>query len=223
MDFILMEEIPMPRTIFDISAPIDATTPIWPGDTPISIERVWDMESGSPVNVGRITLSPHTATHADAPLHYDQQGVAIGLVDIDPYLGECLVLHVESAGPVVNIEDIDLALSDIPWDLAPRVLLRTCAQAPIVEWNNDFKAVSADAIDWLAERGVKLIGIDTPSLDLQNSKTMDAHHRVREHGMAILEGLVLDDVTAGVYELIALPLKLVSLDASPVRAILRTY
>ena len=212
----------MPQRLFDISAPIDSNTPVWPGDTPVTLERVWKMEAGSPVNVGRMTLSPHTATHADAPLHYDQDGVAIGAVGLDVYLGECLVLAIKARGSHVSVEEMESALRSAQLQLAPRVLIRTYAKAPTAKWDSEFAAISADAIDWLAERGVRLIGVDTPSLDPQESKTMDAHHRVRAHKMAILEGLILDDVPNGTYELIALPLKLNTLDASPVRAILRS-
>jgi arylformamidase len=108
--------------------------------------------------------------------------------------------------------------------LPPRVLLRTYQVAPQQQWDDGFAAVAAATIDLLAQHGVRLIGIDTASLDPQDSKTMDAHHAVRRNNMAILEGIVLDAVPAtpfGDYELIALPLKLGGLDASPVRAILR--
>jgi arylformamidase len=105
--------------------------------------------------------------------------------------------------------------------LPPRVLFRTYRQAPVKEWDSDFRAVAPETIDFLAKHGVRLIGVDTPSLDPETSKTMDAHLRVLKHGMAILEGIVLDDVAEGGYELIALPLKFDTLDASPVRAVLR--
>ncbi|MGU7781658.1 arylformamidase [Burkholderia sp. PU8-34] len=208
-------------TLWDISPPVASATPVWPGDTPVTIERVWRMEAGSPVNVARLTLSPHTGAHTDAPLHYDADGAPIGEVPLDTYLGPCRVIHCIGASPVVTPADIvashAAALDGVP----PRVLLRTYAQAPVAQWDPEFCAVAPATIDLLAERGVKLIGIDTPSLDPQESKTMDAHHRVRAHRMAILEGIVLDDVPPGDYELIALPLKLATLDASPVRAVLR--
>ena len=111
-------------------------------------------------------------------------------------------------------------LKNIP-PCPPRVLLRTWPRAPLDRWVSDFRAVAPATIDLLAARGVLLIGVDTPSLDPETSKTMDAHHRVRVHDMAILEGLVLDRVAPGDYELIALPLPIVGADASPVRAILR--
>jgi arylformamidase len=204
-------------TLWDISPPIDPATPVWPGDTPVSIERVWRMEAGSPVNVGRLTLSPHTGAHADAPLHYDAAGAPIGAVPLDAYLGPCRVIHCLDAAPAVRPDALRAALAGAP----PRVLLRTCREAAQRHWDSAFCAVAPQTIDLLAEHGVRLIGIDTPSLDPQESKTMDAHHRIRTHRMAILEGLVLDAVPPGDYELIALPLKLATLDASPVRAVLR--
>ncbi|WP_431820323.1 arylformamidase [Burkholderia sp. F1] len=204
-------------TLWDISPPVDPATPVWPGDTPVTVERVWRMEAGSPVNVARLTLSPHTGAHTDAPLHYDADGAPIGAVPLDAYLGPCRVIHCVGASPVVTPADVAAALDAVP----PRVLLRTYAHAPVAQWDADFCAVAPDTIDLLAEHGVKLIGIDTPSLDPQESKTMDAHRRIRAHRMAILEGIVLDAVPAGDYELIALPLKLATLDASPVRAVLR--
>ncbi|GAB7521148.1 arylformamidase [Paraburkholderia sp. 2C] len=205
------------RTLWDITPAVDAGTPVWPGDTPVGIDRVWRMEAGSPVNVARLTLSPHTGAHTDAPLHYDPKGAAIGEVPLEAYLGPCRVIHCIGAAPVVAPEHVQAALHGVP----ARVLLRTYAQAPLHEWDNAFSAVAPATIDLLATHGVRLIGIDTPSLDPQDSKAMDAHLRVRAHGMAILEGIVLDDVEAGDYELIALPLKLTTLDASPVRAVLR--
>ncbi|TDQ72125.1 arylformamidase [Paraburkholderia silvatlantica] len=203
--------------IKDISPPIHPETPVWPGDTPVGVERVWRMEAGSPVNVARVTLSPHTGAHTDAPLHYDAEGAPIGEVPLDTYIGACRVIHCVGAAPLVLPEHVKGALPGVP----PRVLLRTYAHAPQDRWDSQFCAVAAETIDLLAAHGVRLIGIDTPSLDPQESKTMDAHHRIRAHGMAILEGVVLDAVAPGDYELIALPLKFATLDASPVRAVLR--
>ncbi|WOD20731.1 arylformamidase [Paraburkholderia kirstenboschensis] len=205
------------QTLWDITPAVDTATPVWPGDTPVGIERVWRIEAGSPVNVARLTLSPHTGAHTDAPLHYDAEGAAIGHVPLDIYLGRCRVIHCIGASPVVMPQHLDGLQGDLP----PRVLLRTYRDAPTAAWDSGFCAVAPETIDLLAANGVRLIGIDTPSLDPQESKTMDAHHRVRAHGMAILEGIVLDDVAPGDYELIALPLKLTTLDASPVRAVLR--
>lgn len=203
--------------IWDISPPLHTGTPVWPGDTELGIERVWRIEAGSPVNVARVTMSPHTGAHTDAPLHYDEHGAPIGEVALDTYIGACRVIHCIGAAPLVQPEHVEHALDGLP----PRVLLRTYAHASVERWDSAFCAVAPATIDLLAARGVRLLGIDTPSLDPQESKTMDAHHRIRAHRMAILEGIVLDAIAPGDYELIALPLKFTTLDASPVRAVLR--
>ncbi|MBU9598007.1 arylformamidase [Burkholderia multivorans] len=205
------------KKLWDISPAIAPGMPVWPGDTPVGIERVWRMDQGSPVNVGRMTLSPHTGAHVDAPLHYDNAGAAIGDVPLDVYLGPCRVIDCIGASPCIQPEHVAPSLDGVP----ARVILRTYARAPVGHWDSSFCAVASDTIDLLASHRVRLIAIDTPSLDPQDSKTMDAHLRVRAHRMAILEGVVLDGVPTGDYELIALPLKLTTLDASPVRAVLR--
>lgn len=209
---------PAAPRLFDISPALSPATPVWPGDTPFAEARTWRMGPDCPVNVGRFTLSPHTGAHADAPLHYAADGLPIGAVPLEPYLGPCRVIHCLDAQPLVMPAHVTAHLHAVP----PRVLLRTYATAPQAAWDPAFCAVAAETIALLAAHGVRLIGIDTPSLDPQDSKTMDAHRMIATHRMAILEGLVLDAVPAGDYELIALPLRLAHLDASPVRAVLRT-
>jgi arylformamidase len=203
--------------LWDISPPLRPGIPVWPGDTPFSSERTWHLTASCPVNVSRITLSTHSGAHADAPFHYDAEGAPVGGLDLARYLGPCRVIHAVGARPLVEPADVIGALtSDIR-----RVLIRTYARAPQERWDPDFAAIAPATIDALAARGVFLIGVDTPSLDPPESKTMDAHNAVRRHGFSILEGLVLDAVPPGDYELIALPLALADLDAAPVRAILR--
>ncbi|MFA5981998.1 MULTISPECIES: arylformamidase [Pseudomonas] len=205
------------KTWWDISPPLSTATPTWPGDTPFQEERVWQFGPECPVNVGRVTLSPHTGAHVDAPLHYSADGAPIGEVSLDVYMGPCRVLHCLDSGALVQPQQLQGRVDNLP----ERVLLRTYPQAPLTEWDANFTAIAPQTIELLASLGVRLIGIDTPSLDPQQSKTMDSHNAVARHGMAILEGIVLDDVPEGDYELIALPLRFAHLDASPVRAILR--
>ncbi len=203
--------------IWDISQVMRPGLPVWPGDTEFTHTGTWNMAEGSPVNVSALTMSTHSGSHADAPLHYCAQGSDIATVDLEPYLGECLVVDARhSAG---RIEVADLPRGPLP----ARVLFRTYAAFPHDVWEADFTAVAPDTIRDLTARGVQLIGIDTPSLDPQDSKSMDAHLAVLAANMRVLEGLVLDDVPAGRYELIALPLAIAGADASPVRAILREF
>lgn len=203
--------------LWDISPAIGPGAPVFPGDTPFSMRWTWRIGPGCPVNVSALTLSPHTGSHTDAPLHYDEDGRAIADVPLDAYIGPCRVIHAIGAAPLVRPADVADALAGTP----PRVLLRTYERAPTAAWDPAFAAIAPETIDALHAAGVRLVGIDTPSLDPADSKTLDAHRRVRALGLAILEGIVLDEVAAGDYELIALPLKLAGCDASPVRAVLR--
>ncbi len=172
---------------------------------------------GCPVNVSALTLSPHVGAHAeDAPLHYADGAASIGAVELEPYLGRCRVIHAIGRRPLVTVADLERAAADLP----PRVLVRTNQRAPTA-WTDDFAAYAPEAIDWLAALGVRLVGIDTASVDPADSKTLDSHQRLLRHDLRVLENLVLDDVPEGDYELIALPLKLITADASPVRAVLR--
>lgn len=203
--------------LWDISPALRPGMPAWPGDTSFAAERTWHLADRCPVNVARVTMSTHTGAHADAPLHYDAAGMPVGGLDLARYLGSCRVVHAIGVRPLVGA-------ADIVGQLAPdttRVLVRTYRRAPQAAWDPDFAAIDPAAVDALAARGIVLIGIDTPSLDPQESKTMDAHHAVRRHRLSILEGLVLDAVAPGDYELIALPLAFAELDAAPVRAVLR--
>ena len=202
-------------TIYDISQTLRPGLPVWPGDTQFSFERTWLMEDGSPVNVGRMGMSTHSGTHGDAPLHYAKGAADIASVALDPYLGECLVVDVRHAGDWVQVADLP------PLNGATRVLLRTFETFPHDAWDSRFTAIAPDAIAWLAAQGVVLIGTDAPSVDPQDSKTMDAHCAVLAADMRILEGLVLDAVPPGRYELIALPLKIAGGDAGLCRAVLR--
>jgi len=202
--------------LWDISQKVQPGIPVWPGDTPYQEERTWAIGPGCPVNVSRLTLSSHTGTHADAPLHYDAEGADIAALDLDPYLGPAQVVTVTSGSRLVTVEQVIPVL--VPG--ITRVLLHTFARFPD-GWVSDFTAMDAGLIEALAARGVRLVGTDAPSVDPESSKTLDAHQAVRRHDMRILEGLVLDGVPDGVYELIALPIRLAGADAAPVRAVLR--
>ncbi|MEO8387426.1 arylformamidase [Polaromonas sp.] len=204
-----------PRKLWDISPPVDENAAVFPGDTAYSQQRHFSLEPGCPVNVNAITLSPHTGAHADAPLHYANGEASIGEVDLAPYLGPCRVIHCMGCGPLVLPQHIAHALDNLP----ARVLLRTSHTAS-QSWES-FTAVAQDTLELLATKNIALIGIDTPSVDPATSQDLPSHHQLLAHGLRVLENLVLDDVPEGDYELIALPLKLIRADASPVRAVLR--
>ena len=203
--------------LWDISPPVHAGAPVFPGDAAFSSVWATRIGPGCPVNVSTLTLSPHTGAHADAPLHYDDAGAAIGNVDLHPYLGRCRVIHAIHAGPLVTWQHLAHAVHDLP----PRVLVRTCLQAPVAQWDADLAAYAPDTIERLADLGVLLVGIDSASIDPASSKGLPSHQVIRSRNLRVLENLLLDDVPEGDYELIALPLKLTTADASPVRAVLR--
>ena len=231
------------KRLWDISPPVHAGAPVFPGDTAYSQQWVASIGPGCPVNVSAVTLSPHVGAHADAPLHYDPDGAAIGSVPLDAFIGPCRVIHAIGCGPLVRPEHIAHALGDSPtgrsqgesvplggsdprsggaWGPLPkRVLVRVYRRMPQDRFDNDLPAFAPDTVELLANRGVVLIGIDSASIDPASSKTLDSHQVIRHRGLRVLENLLLDDVPEGDYELIALPLKLSTCDASPVRAVLR--
>ena len=205
------------KKIWDISPPVAPGSPVFPGDTPFAQEWSATLCATCPVNVSRITLSPHVGAHADAPLHYDSVGASIGSLDLGAYLGPCRVIHAIGKGALVRWDHLEHAAAGLP----SRVLVRTYERMPVDRWDPQLAAYDPAAIERLAALGVKLVGIDTASIDPAESKQLASHQVIRRLGLRVLENLVLDDVPEGDYELIALPLKLMTADASPVRAVLR--
>jgi arylformamidase len=205
------------QRLWDISPPVREGSPVFPGDTPYRQQWAATIAPGCPVNVSTLTLSPHIGAHADAPLHYDADGTPVGALDLDAYLGPCRVIHAIGCGPLVTWDHIAHATQDLP----ARVLVRTYERAPVERWDPQLAALAPATIERLADAGVRLVGIDTASIDPADSKSLDSHQVIRRRGLRVLENLVLDEVPEGDYELIALPLKLMTADASPVRAVLR--
>lgn len=207
--------------IWDISPPVEAASPVYPGDAPY--RREWQARIGADcaVNLSQIRLSPHVGAHADAPLHYDPAGQAAGAMELAPFIGHCRVIHAIGCGPRVQWRDIAHAL---PGEEAapPRLLLRTYQQQPR-QWDPDLAGIAPEVIERLAALGVLLIGIDSASVDPADSVLLESHQALRQHGLRVLENLCLDAVPEGDYELIALPLKLMDCEASPVRAVLRSW
>jgi len=203
--------------IFDISPPITDELKVWPGDTPPSREVLFDLASGANFTLSTLRATVHLGAHADAPSHYGLGAPTIEKCPIEPYLGPCQVLRVSVArGRRILPEDLPQPVR------AERVLLATGTFPDPTNFNGDFAALSVELVETLHERGVRLVGVDTPSVDLFDDKGLVAHRRMLDFGMAILEGLVLAHVPEGLYELVALPLPLARFEASPVRAILRT-
>jgi arylformamidase len=203
--------------LIDISRPIHPGMPVWPGDTAAEFRLVATIPQGSAVNVGRLTMSVHSGTHGDAPFHYNDAGAKIDEVPLDTFVGPARVVDVRGhttittallAGPGFRL-------------LTPRVLFKSDSWPDAAVFPPAWPLMAPDVPAWLAARGVKLVGLDVPSVDHLTSKDMAIHHACDAAGVIILENLDLRAVNPGVYELIALPLQIRGGDGSPIRAVLR--
>ncbi|MCB0279701.1 MAG: cyclase family protein, partial [Calditrichaeota bacterium] len=168
------------------------------------------------LTLSSITTTVHLGAHTDAPNHYAKNETGISGCKLEPYLGRCQVITVDvDRGQRIQIEHLATEIN------ATRILFRTLTFPDPNNWNNDFAALSAELVNFLARQRVQLIGIDTPSVDLFADKKLEAHNCIYRNRISILEGIILDAIKDGFYELIALPLNLKNADASPVRAVLR--
>jgi arylformamidase len=204
------------RPIIDISPPLTPDLGVWPGDRPLEREPALDMERGDPVTLSAVRATVHLGSHADAPSHTRRGSPSIGECDLLPYIGPCQVIRVAARrGDRISRKDLPATIE------APRVLLATGTFSDPFRWNEDFAAPGPDLIEEIHARGAILLGVDTPSVDPFDSEDLPSHRAAAELGVAILEGLVLAGVPGGLYELSALPLRLMGFDGSPVRAVLR--
>lgn len=201
--------------IIDISPVVSERIGVWPGDVPYRHEVSLHLGAGDNLTLGAMHTTFHVGAHADAPRHYALDGQAIGERDLSLYYGPCQVIEV----------DLPRNRRVLPQHLTtpiaqPRVLFKTGSFPNPEDFGDDFNSLSPELVDFAAARGVRLLGVDTPSIDLFDDKKLESHMAVARHDMAVLEGLVLSHVEPGEYLLIALPLRLHDADASPVRAAL---
>jgi arylformamidase len=214
----------MPETrprLIDISPRLTSDIAVFPGDTPMSREMLLDLEAGDPITLSTLRTTVHLGAHLDAPSHYGTGEATIDDLPLERFVGRCRVLRVfVRPGELVKLEDVEQALGER--ETTRRLLLATDSYRDPTCFDRDFAGIEPDVIGALRLHGVELLGIDTPSVDPAESKELEAHAACLESGITILEGLVLDGVPEGEYELIALPLRLVGFDASPVRAVLRS-
>ena len=204
--------------LYDITRTVSATTAVWPGDTPYSTEPQWQLAAGQSVNLLTITTTPHVGTHADAYYHYEPDGAFPVGMPLDAYIGRARVM-------TVSKRDGALTPADLPAspEGAERLLIHShVSDQPDSAWATEFPYLSVELIEWLAGFGIVLIGLDSPSVDAFDSEALPCHHALPRNNMVNLENLMLRGIPDGDYELIALPLKLDHVCASPVRAVLRT-
>ncbi|GAB5495591.1 MAG: arylformamidase [Phycisphaerales bacterium] len=203
--------------LYDISPALTPESAVFPGDSPLSREILLDMHDGAPLTLSTLRSTVHLGAHADGANHYGTDAPAIDQMPLEHYLGDCCVIDCAPAlGRRLDINDLQQPIN------AKRVLLKTGTWPDHNTFNPDFAGLSVELVEHLASHGVMTVGVDTPSVDISDSKDLPAHRTILKHQIAILEGLDLSQVPHGNYELIALPLKLVGFDASPVRAVLRT-
>lgn len=202
--------------LIDITRPLDAHTPPWPGDKSVVFNQELRIADGESVNLGSLSLSLHNGTHADAPYHYDDAGQTIEQVPLDRYIGPAQVVD------VTGQEQVSISLlQSLLAPAHPRLLLRTGAWQDPHQFPETWPLMDLDVPDWLTDNGVVLVGLDAPSVDALQSKDLPRHHACRRAGVNIIENLQLDEVAPGDYELMAQPLPIRGADGSPVRAVLR--
>lgn len=214
----------------DISVRLAPGTPEWPGDTPYACGWTWAIRDGASVNVSSITMSPHVGTHADAPLHVRDGAPASDALPVSAFVGEAVVVDVgdieaqatdDGAGPItLAMLEARAAAQRVPLDGATRLLLRTGRTIAAGRFPDAWPWLTPDAVRTLAARGLVLLGVDAPSVDARESRTLATHHALFDGGAYNLENLDLRSVAPGRHRLLAAPLLLVGLDGAPARALL---
>ena len=202
--------------IIDISPLISEKTAVFPGDKTFERKVAMDFDKGHHFGLSSIDTTVHIGAHTDAPNHYHQDGSGIEKRNLELYMGKCQVLEV-ALKPGERILPHHIEQYDIN---TTRVLFKTNSFTDPNLWHDNFNSLSPELVDFLGQKGVKLVGIDTPSVDPSTDKDLLSHKAIYKADMAVLEGILLEKVDAGEYILMALPLKLKDADASPVRAIL---
>ena len=204
--------------LYDISVAVRVGTPEWPGDTPFECGWTTRIADGASVNLSTIAGSPHVGTHADAPLHVDDGWPATDALPLAAFIGRALLIDVSDVaeGP------LPLAADDPRLDRVERLLMRTSRTIADGAFPAAWPVLAVQTATALAARGLRLLGVDAPSVDERENRTLDVHRALFAGGAFVLENLDLRHVPEGRYELIAPPQRLVGLDAAPVRAVLRT-
>lgn len=204
--------------IHDITIPLSADLPVWPGDPPVRVEPVATIAGGDQANVSRLTLSTHSGTHLDVPRHFRDGGITVDQVPPELLLGRCRVLEIRGERAIGRRE-----LMRLPVRGEERVLFKTDNS---LLWGHrgfreDFVHLAEDGARYLIEAGVKLVGIDYLSIERFGGGG-ELHRLLLDAGVLILEGITLDGVEPGPYELICLPLRIEGGDGAPARVLLRS-
>lgn len=201
---------------FDITPVITEKLAVFPGDVSFERNISMDYKNGDHLQLSSIKTTLHLGAHADSSGHYHADGSGVETRPLESYFGKAQVIEVK----IPRGERIQLADFQKTEIRATRVLFKTKSFPNPNHWNSDFNSLSPEVIEYLHSKQVVLVGIDTPSVDPEQSKALESHQALFKTKMAVIEGIVLDQVPAGIYSLVALPLPIVGADASPVRALL---
>ncbi|WP_203334863.1 cyclase family protein [Planococcus beigongshangi] len=202
------------KEIYDISMELYTGAPQWPGDRPFEYALSVTKEQSGSVNVGEVKTSTHMGTHIDSPFHYDDNGIKIEEMPLEVYLSSAQVVDAQ------GLTHIGTENLPEPEEGVSAILLKTCSWQDRTRFPETWPIFSGAIAEWMAEKNIRLLGVDLPSVDSKNSKELPMHQAMNANHRYILEGIVLDDVVPGVYQLSALPLKIKGADGSPVRAVL---
>ena len=206
----------------DVTATLDpATTPVYEGDTPMKFDFLKDMRKGDALTLSVYSLGAHSGTHIDAPMHFVRDGASIDRVPLEPLIGPARVIDIPD-----SVQAIDAAeLNRHEWRGVQRVIFRT--RSSLRGWmasptfHRDFAYIAPDAAQLLADAGVQLVGIDYISAEQFGAPAPTTHRILLGKGIPIVEGLVLDGVRAGDYDVIVLPMKVAGHEGAPARAVLQ--
>jgi len=210
--------------IWDISRTLSDGLAEWPGDEPFHFRLTKTMAEGQSINLGAIGMSVHNGTHADAQFHFDTNGESIEKAPLEIYLGRAAVVDLTEAFSrskqkhLITVEDLQPYAEEIAE--SSRLLVKTGRWSDSTVFPNQIPVIAADVPSWLQKSGVRLIGLDLPSVDEIDSKSLQNHNALAAVGIAIVESLDLTRVGSGIYNFAALPLKIAGADGAPMRAVL---
>lgn len=206
------------RTILDISRPIFTGMAIYPRNPPVEIAPAKSIARGDSSNVSLLTLGSHTGTHVDAPLHMDDAGAGVDQVSLDAMIGPALVVDIPASVRAIGAADLEKRIGS-----HTRILLRSRNSARFAAsgvFEEDFTYLAPDGAALLVDRGVRFVGVDALSVEQYHAGHHRSHDALLRAGVAVAEGLALENVAPGEYQLVCLPLRIRGCDGAPARVVL---
>ncbi len=206
---------------YDITVPIRKGMPVYSGDPAVEVTSTLQMEKGDPMNLSRLTLGSHTGTHVDAPFHFLAKGATIDQLPLGQFIGKAIVRHIRCKKSVTypDLEDVHISAG------TQSLLIRTPNSRlwDEEEFNKEYVYLTEEAAQWIVDRGITLVGMDSLSIDPYEGQEFSAHNILLRAGVVVIEGLDLRDVPSGEYTFVCLPLRIDGGDGAPARAVLLDY